>query len=90
MGNFNYVASFLQMGKAKEAISENVIKGTTRVPGKQLVIVISRAKDTAGDQVQNAQTTGSKRVCDTTENGTEERCSKIPRMKEGEEQEENT
>ncbi len=34
-----------QVDKAKEMMRESVIKGTTRVPGKQLVIIISRAKE---------------------------------------------
>ena len=80
----------LQMGKAKEIMGESVIKGTTRVPGKQLVIIISRVKEADGDQSEDAKTADNKRASTAEENGTEEGCSKFPRLSEGEEQQQNT
>ena len=74
-----------QMGKAKEIMGESVIKGTTRVPGKQLVIIISRVKEVDGDQSEDV-TADKKRASTGEENGTEEGCSKVPRLSEGEQQ----
>ena len=56
------------MEKAKEAISESVIKGTTRVPGKQLVIIISRSQEGTGDN--GKETTVQEVTGDQMENAT--------------------
>ena len=79
------------MEKAKEAISESVIKGTTRIPGKQLVIVISRSKETDGDPSGDAKASAKRDLSETAssaaatdENNTEQQSSKLPRLAEEE------
>ena len=80
-----------QMEKAKEAISESVIKGTTRIPGKQLVIVISRSKETDGDPSGDGKAPAKRDLSETAssaaatdENNTEQQSSKVPRLTEEE------
>ena len=79
------------MEKAKEAISESVIKGTTRVPGKRLVIIISRSKESDGDPSGDAKTSTKRDLNEvasnsvaTDENNTEQQSSKVPRLTEEE------
>ncbi len=81
------------MEKAKDVIKESVIKGTARVPGKQLVIVVSRSQET-GDQADAAaaamtptpeQTPASsdKPTSDETSTKTNgERSPKVPKLTE--------